>query len=79
MLEVITIGKKNQIVIPKKIRKRLGLEEGRKLLLEVEENRMVLVAIPQSMEEIAGMGKGLYEEGSLDRLRREWDTLPGAS
>jgi len=73
MLEVITIGKKNQIVIPKKIRKRLGLHEGRKLLLEVEENRMVLVALPQSIEEIAGMGKGLYEDGYLDHLRREWD------
>ena len=60
MTDTIKIGRKNQIVIPKKIRQQLNLSEGKKLFLEVKGENIIMTVIPDSIEEIAGIGKGLF-------------------
>lgn len=42
MSEVVRIGKRYTIVIPKKIREKLGLKEGQSTEAKVEEGRLII-------------------------------------
>jgi AbrB family looped-hinge helix DNA binding protein len=42
LIEVVTIGKRGEIVLPRRLRNGLGLQEGDQLVLSVEERRIVL-------------------------------------
>jgi len=72
MSEIVKIGKKAQIVIPKKIRNKLNLKEGGKVFIDIIGDMIVIMPAPRNIEDLAGMGKGLYGKDYLERLRDEW-------
>ena len=41
-MEVIHVSSRGQIVIPEHVRKRTGIQEGSRLILQEEENRIIL-------------------------------------
>ena len=45
----VKIGTRGEIVIPKKIREHMGLQTGRKLLLEVKDNNLQLQTSDQDL------------------------------
>lgn len=58
MSEQAVIGKRFTLVIPKKVRERLGLREGQRVLVRVEEGKVVVDPLPwnpyQVLEEVVG-------------------------
>ena len=42
MPEVVTVGEKGQIVIPKKMRKELKIEKGTKLIVSEDKNKITI-------------------------------------
>lgn len=68
-LAKITVSKKGQIVIPSKIRHKLGIEEGSKI--EITEKGGRLILIPQLKNPIMKL-RGKYQGEKLtDELLRE--------
>jgi len=45
-MEIVRIGKRYTIVIPKKIREALGLKEGQKLVMRVSNNAIIMEPLP---------------------------------
>lgn len=79
-MQLVTVGRKYQIVIPKEVRKKLkGLKPGSKVGLGVaDENTATLKTEPQSwVERTSGMmkeaWKGIDTTKYLEKLRNEWD------
>lgn len=69
-----TLSSKNQIVIPREARKRLGIKPGDKLLIVPHGNTIIVLAKPESYPEvILGLGKGLYPENYLEVERNSWE------
>ena len=62
---MVKLSAKYQIVIPREVRRRLGLEAGDGLLVEVRDNSIVLVPRPRSY---AKRLRGLHKEvwGNVD-------------
>jgi len=61
------VSSRGQIVIPKEIREKLGLQPGQELEAFEEEGRLVLVALP---DDPAGELGGMFEsEKSVGELR----------
>jgi AbrB family looped-hinge helix DNA binding protein len=73
MSEIIRIGKKAQMVIPRTIRKRLNLIEGRKVFVDTIGNVVIIIPVPESIEELSGIAKGLYDKDYIETLRDEWE------
>ncbi|MEN6348783.1 MAG: AbrB/MazE/SpoVT family DNA-binding domain-containing protein [Syntrophomonas sp.] len=75
----VTISSKRQITIPVEIFRLLDLKEGQKLMVEVEENRIILTARPISLTRaLGGVTNGLYGADTnqvdeyLDKERDAW-------
>jgi AbrB family looped-hinge helix DNA binding protein len=66
------LSSKNQIVIPRKARKALGLKPGDKLLVVLRGNCLIILAKPKSYA-AAGLGRGLYLEDYLKKERESWE------
>lgn len=61
----VTISSKRQITIPAEIFRLLELQEGQKLMVTVEGDRIILTARPLNLTQaLGGVTKGLY--GSND-------------
>ena len=58
-LDTAKVSARYQIVIPKRVRERLGLQPGDYLLLSVEEDKVVMRLRPRSY---AGHLRGLHKE-----------------
>ena len=75
----ITIGKKAQIVIPKKAREAIGIKEGSKATLVYEKGRGVILGnAKQSMKLLKGLGKEMWAAaGGADKYlkaeRASWN------
>lgn len=75
----VLLGKRAQVVIPAAVRRRLGLHEGDRLHLEVDERgRIVLERISHDpVERLRRAGSSCFEDvDPVDfqrRLRDEWD------
>jgi AbrB family looped-hinge helix DNA binding protein len=68
------ISSKNQIVVPKEARERLGVKSGDKLLVVVQGKSVYLYPKPKNFEKaIRGLGKGLYGPDYLKKERESWD------
>ena len=67
MTEILTIGEKGQIVIPKKVRESLHMEKGTKLMLTEEKDRIIIRAIVPDEEKYALL---MLSEASLKKI---WD------
>jgi AbrB family looped-hinge helix DNA binding protein len=69
-----TLSSKNQIVIPREAREKLGVKAGDKLLVVVQGDRVIVLQKPKSYPEaIRGMGRGMYPDGYLEKERQSWD------
>lgn len=66
MTEVITVGEKGQIVIPKKIREYFRIDKGTKLLVSEDKDRITIK--PVKLNE-----KHLLMLLSESSLRKTWD------
>ena len=73
MAEAI-LSSKYQIVIPREVRKALGLKPGDRLLVVVSGNCLMLRKKPKSYRKaISGSGRGLYPPDYLQKERESWD------
>ena len=73
--EKVKVGMRGQVVIPKKLRKRLNIEHG--VILEIEEAEGVLLLKPiNPITEMRGLGKGVFGDPVKyqRKLRKEWET-----
>ncbi len=69
-METVTLSPKFQVVIPKKIRERMGLKPGEKLHIISLDNRIEIIPI-RPMSEMKGFLKGLdptFHREREDRL-----------
>ena len=69
-METVTLSPKFQVVIPKKIRERMGLKPGEKLQIMSLDNRIEIIPI-RPMSEMKGFLKGLdptFHREREDRL-----------
>ena len=77
----IAITSKGQIVIPKKVRKMLGIEAGTKLILEIKDKDLILKVKPKdplkALLELRGKIKFSRKEldEMMKRSKREWSKL----
>jgi AbrB family looped-hinge helix DNA binding protein len=74
MVEKVKVGLRGQVVIPKKLRKKLNIENG--IILEIEETQEGLLLKPYNpVAEMKGLGKGVFGEPVKyqKKLRREWE------
>ncbi len=55
---LVKITSKGQIVIPSEVRKKLNIQKGQKLVVSVEENRIIL----EPVEDILRKGRGLLKD-----------------
>ncbi len=69
-MDTVTVSPKYQIVIPKKLRERLGIRPGQKLLI-FERDGAVRLVTPRPLRELVGMAKGLrWKEEDRDHTER---------
>ena len=72
MAKEVVVTRRGQSTIPTEIRRELGIEEGSKLLVEVEGQKVILTKVP-SLFDLAGTSKLSTEEAfrRLDSMREE--------
>jgi AbrB family looped-hinge helix DNA binding protein len=74
MVEKVKVGQRGQVVIPKKLRKKMNIETG--IILEIEETEAGLLLKPHNMvAELRGIGKGVFGDPVKYQksCREEWD------
>jgi antitoxin PrlF len=72
MAQAVRLGKRFQLVLPKKIRQRLGLREGDVLLIEVTRKGILLVPKPQSYtQHLSGLHREVWQDVNVDEYLRE--------
>lgn len=72
MAQSVRLGKRFQLVLPKKIRQRLGLREGDVLLVEATRKGILLVPKPQSYtRHLAGLHREVWQDVDVDEYLRE--------
>lgn len=73
----ITIGKKAQVVIPKKAREAIGIKEGSKATIMYENGLGIIVGdSKQAGQLLEGLGKEIWGgkgEEYLEKERNSWD------
>ena len=76
MTTAITLSSKNQVVIPKEARDALHLAPGKRLLVKVEGDMIVMVAEPEDyVKTLRGLHKEVWQGIDSDEyLRRERDS-----
>jgi AbrB family looped-hinge helix DNA binding protein len=75
MSEKVKVGVRGQVVIPKKLRDKLHLEEGIILEIDVTEEGLLLKPF-NPVAEMKGLGKGLFGDPVKyqKKLREEWES-----
>ena len=78
-MEVAKLSQKYQIVVPKKIRKEMGLRVGERVgVYSLDKERAILIKKPKShVDALAGLGKEVWDAlGGVKYIRKErilWD------
>lgn len=72
MVKEVVVTRRGQTTIPTDVRRKLGIEEGSKLKVEVEGHKVILTKIP-SIFDLAGTSRLSKEEAfeQLDRMRED--------
>ena len=74
-VETVTVSSKGQVTLPSKLRKRLKIVKGEKLLVVSEDNIIKLVPVPK-LSKLAGVDKDLFANRKpseeLKAMRKEW-------
>jgi len=73
MIALVKLSSRHQVVIPKKVRKRLGLHAGDQLVVEVEGEKVVLHPRPKNYTNyMLGLGKEVWREiDATEYVRKE--------
>lgn len=67
------VSSKNQVTIPVEAMRAAGLHAGDEITLRpVGEGEIVIATRGSRVRRNAGIAKGIYKDGELDRLRDEW-------
>ena len=77
MSDKVKVGVRGQVVIPKKLRKKLHIEEG--IILEIDVTKDGLLLKPfNPVAEMRGLGKGVFGDPVKyqKKLREEWKCPP---
>jgi AbrB family looped-hinge helix DNA binding protein len=79
MKALVTLSSKNQIVIPKSARKKLAIEPGDQLILDVEKDSLILKAKPKSyVKHLRGLHRGVWRGvDATDYVKKERETWEG--
>ncbi len=73
MSEIVRVGKKYVVVIPKSVRKRVGLKEGDLLNVKVEGERIILERRKlDPFDILAKVVREPYEEEKDEKMAEEW-------
>jgi AbrB family looped-hinge helix DNA binding protein len=73
--EKVKVGMRGQVVIPKKLRKKHGIQDG--IIIEINETKEGLLLKPfDPVAEMKGLGKGVFGDPVKfqKNLRQEWET-----
>jgi AbrB family looped-hinge helix DNA binding protein len=73
---VVRVGRRGQMVLPKAVREALGVNEGDQLWVEVEGNRVILRPVSLLVRESLGSLRGTWGEEIASYLKEEreaWD------
>jgi len=73
---VVRVGRRGQMVLPKAVREALGVTEGDQLWVEVEGNRIILRPVSSLVRESLGSLRGTWGEEIASYLKEEreaWD------
>jgi AbrB family looped-hinge helix DNA binding protein len=73
---VVRVGRRGQLVLPKAVREALGVNEGDQLWVEVEGNRVILRPVSSLVRESLGSLRGTWGEEIASYLKEEreaWD------
>ena len=73
---VVRVGRRGQMVLPKAVREALGVTEGDRLWVEVEGNRVILRPVSSLVRESLGSLRGTWGEAIASYLKEEreaWD------
>jgi AbrB family looped-hinge helix DNA binding protein len=69
-----TLSSKNQIVIPRDVRKALGLKAGDKLLVVLRGGHLIILPKPNSFTRATrGLARGKYGPDYLKKERESWE------
>jgi AbrB family looped-hinge helix DNA binding protein len=74
VVEKVKVGMRGQVVIPRRLRKKLNIENG--IILEIEETKEGILLRPYNpVAELKGLGKGVFGEPVKyqRKIREEWD------
>jgi AbrB family looped-hinge helix DNA binding protein len=75
LTETVTVTSKGQVTLPAKIRKRLKIEIGEKLIVIQEKNAVKLIPVPK-LSRLAGIDEELFKgrkpSKELEAMRKEW-------
>jgi len=79
-MQTVTIGTKNQIVIPKEVRKKIkGLKPGSKVMVYPIDDTTVQIKLSDKnwVERTSGIAKDAWKDidpiKELEKMRDEWD------
>jgi AbrB family looped-hinge helix DNA binding protein len=70
----VKVGMRGQVVIPKKLRKKHGIEQG--IILEIDDTKEGLLLKPfNPLSEMKGLGKGVFGDPVKyqKKIREEWE------
>ncbi len=75
---VVRVGKKSQIVIPKKFREAIGISEGDEIIMDLEDDSIVIKPKPESYtKKLKGLHrhtwKGVDAKRYVKGERASWD------
>ena len=77
MIETTKMSSKGQIVIPERIRKKLGLGDGSKLILIEKDDKIIIESEKKFLEKLKKLNIDKEELGWLllteENLARDWD------
>jgi len=68
-MDAVTVSSKYQVVIPKEIRKRLGIQAGEKMVM-IERDRLIHMVRVGDIKDARGLAKGVTAKGLRDERER---------
>jgi antitoxin ChpS len=78
MEATVTLSSKNQIVVPKSVRQRLGIGPGDQLILDLEKERLILRPKPKNYAKcLRGLHRDVWKDtetgGYVEGERNSWE------
>lgn len=76
MSEIVKLGRRCQLIIPKNIREEVNIDEGDNVIIDVVDGTVVLRPAPKKMGELSGISRGLYEKKISKPKKNFMRTIP---